>query len=116
MFPLIGLAPAALVRFLKRRDDDPKAQAQLFLVMWFALSFALFSLMLTKFHHYILPAVPAAAMLIGIYLDELLPARLFKPLPDAEEKKEERENEPEPARQRSIEKRVISIAGVVLGT
>jgi hypothetical protein len=36
------------------------------------LAFALFSLMLTKFHHYILPAVPAAAMLVGVLLDDLL--------------------------------------------
>jgi 4-amino-4-deoxy-L-arabinose transferase-like glycosyltransferase len=40
--------------------------------MWFLFAFALFSLMLTKFHHYILPAVPAAAMLTGILLDRML--------------------------------------------
>ena len=32
-----------------------------FVVMWFVFAFSLFSLMLTKFHHYILPAVPPAA-------------------------------------------------------
>ena len=40
--------------------------------MWFVFAFALFSLMLTKFHHYILPALPPAAMLTGVLLDGML--------------------------------------------
>src|SRR5207244_4511423 len=32
----------------------------------------LFSLMPTKFHHYILPVLPAAAMLLGIALDDAI--------------------------------------------
>ncbi len=40
--------------------------------MWFVLAFALFTFMGTKFHHYILPAVPPAAMLLGIVLSDLL--------------------------------------------
>jgi 4-amino-4-deoxy-L-arabinose transferase-like glycosyltransferase len=72
MFPWTGLVPAGLVAWLKRREaDDPKADASVFLSMWFLFAFALFSLMLTKFHHYILPALPPAAMLTGILLDEL---------------------------------------------
>jgi hypothetical protein len=39
---------------------------------WFIVSFTLFTLMITKFHHYILPAVPPLAILIAIYLDEVL--------------------------------------------
>ena len=42
------------------------------LVMWFVFAFALFSFMGTKFHHYIFPAVPPIAMLIGIVLDDML--------------------------------------------
>jgi 4-amino-4-deoxy-L-arabinose transferase-like glycosyltransferase len=72
MFPWTGLVPAGLLVWLKRREaDDPKADASVFLGMWFLFAFALFSLMLTKFHHYILPALPPAAMLTGVLLDEL---------------------------------------------
>ena len=46
-----------------------KADVGVFLAMWFGFAFALFSLMPTKFHHYILPAVPPIAMLTGIFLD-----------------------------------------------
>jgi hypothetical protein len=42
------------------------------LAMWFVFAFALFSFMGTKFHHYIFPAVPPIAMLIGIVLDDML--------------------------------------------
>jgi hypothetical protein len=53
--------------------------------MWFIFAFALFSLMLTKFHHYILPAVPPAAMLTGILLDGMMkrPAGDDEPDPSA---------------------------------
>ncbi|WP_437998623.1 glycosyltransferase family 39 protein [Sorangium sp. So ce185] len=81
-FPWTGLVPASLVWWLRRREggapDEPgsaevrKSDASVFLAMWFLFGFALFSLMLTKFHHYILPAVPPAAMLTGILLDDML--------------------------------------------
>ena len=73
MFPWTGLVPTALLWWLRRpEENDEKADASIFLAMWFVLAFALFSLMLTKFHHYILPAVPPAAMLTGVLLDALL--------------------------------------------
>lgn len=46
--------------------------ASVMLVMWFVFAFALFTFMGTKFHHYIFPAVPPAAMLVGIVLDDVL--------------------------------------------
>lgn len=46
--------------------------ASVMLVMWFLFAFALFTFMGTKFHHYIFPAVPPAAMLVGIVLDDML--------------------------------------------
>ncbi|MEO7332119.1 MAG: glycosyltransferase family 39 protein [Minicystis sp.] len=72
MFPWTGLAPAGLVYWLRRREEgDRRSDASVFLVMWFVFAFSLFSLMLTKFHHYILPAVPPAAMLTGVLLDAM---------------------------------------------
>ncbi|WP_438007253.1 glycosyltransferase family 39 protein [Sorangium sp. So ce321] len=88
MFPWTGLVPASLVWWLRRREggapgeggasgeagsaDVRQSDASVFLAMWFIFGFALFALMLTKFHHYILPAVPPAAMLTGILLDDML--------------------------------------------
>jgi 4-amino-4-deoxy-L-arabinose transferase-like glycosyltransferase len=42
---------------------------------WFVLAFALFASMPTQFHHYILPAVPPAAMLTGLFLDRVWEGR-----------------------------------------
>jgi len=73
MFPWTGLVPIALVQWLKRPEEtDRRADASVFLSMWFLFAFALFTLMLTKFHHYIMPALPPAAMLTGVLLDEMV--------------------------------------------
>ncbi len=73
MFPWTGLVPAALLSWLGRREEgERRSDASVFLSMWFVFAFSLFSLMLTKFHHYILPALPPAAMLTGILLDGMI--------------------------------------------
>jgi 4-amino-4-deoxy-L-arabinose transferase-like glycosyltransferase len=79
LFPWIGLAPLGLLWWMRRPDTASKDQttiarngASVMLVMWFVFAFALFSFMGTKFHHYIFPAVPPIAMLIGIVLDDML--------------------------------------------
>jgi 4-amino-4-deoxy-L-arabinose transferase-like glycosyltransferase len=80
MFPWTGLVPAGLLYWLRHREEGKReSDASVFLVMWFLFAFALFSLMLTKFHHYILPAVPPAAMLTGILLDGMLKRAEQKP-------------------------------------
>jgi 4-amino-4-deoxy-L-arabinose transferase-like glycosyltransferase len=82
MFPWTGLAPVALVHWLRRpEEDDRRSDASIFLATWFVFAFALFTLMLTKFHHYIMPALPPAAMLTGVLLDEMV--RLSGPLTSA---------------------------------
>jgi 4-amino-4-deoxy-L-arabinose transferase-like glycosyltransferase len=74
LFPWTGLAPAALVWWARRRDDaaNGEGDVSVFLAMWFVLAFGLFTAVLTKFHHYIFPAVPPIAMLTGILVDRLL--------------------------------------------
>jgi 4-amino-4-deoxy-L-arabinose transferase-like glycosyltransferase len=75
LFPWTGLAPLGLLWWLKRgssRQDNDRADTSILLCMWFVFGFALFSFMGTKFHHYIFPAVPPIAMLIGVVLDEML--------------------------------------------
>lgn len=74
LFPWTGFAPLGLLWWL-RRDKDDRADASVLLCMWFVLGFALFSFMGTKFHHYIFPAVPPVAMLVGVVLDDVLGAR-----------------------------------------
>lgn len=82
VFPWTGLVPAGLLAWLSRREqasrdesEARKTDASVMLGMWFLFAFALFTLMLTKFHHYILPALPPIAMLLGIALDDMLAAR-----------------------------------------
>jgi 4-amino-4-deoxy-L-arabinose transferase-like glycosyltransferase len=98
MFPWTGIVPLALLWGFRRSDSalarvfTPRAtattgqsaialrseagaavgDASVMLLMWFLFSFALFTFMGTKFHHYIFPAVPPAAMLVGVVLDDML--------------------------------------------
>jgi 4-amino-4-deoxy-L-arabinose transferase-like glycosyltransferase len=73
LFPWTALAPVGLFACLRRgRDRESADEAAALLFLWFGLSFALFASMGTKFHHYILPAVPPAAALAGIALDAFL--------------------------------------------
>ena len=74
LFPWTGLAPLGLLWWLRRKDDD-RADMSVLLCMWVVLAFALFSFMGTKFHHYIFPAVPPIAILIGVVLDDMLGPR-----------------------------------------
>jgi len=84
MFPWTGLVPVALVAWLRRREEgDRRSDASIFLAMWFLFAFALFTLMLTKFHHYIMPALPPAAMLTGILLDEMVQRSGARKITDA---------------------------------
>jgi 4-amino-4-deoxy-L-arabinose transferase-like glycosyltransferase len=80
MFPWVGLAPLALGTWLvgpapASSDLRERARRDLLHAMglWFAVAFTLFSAMTTKFHHYIFPAVPPCAVLIGLMLDRFLP-------------------------------------------
>jgi 4-amino-4-deoxy-L-arabinose transferase-like glycosyltransferase len=73
LFPWVGLAPLGLVAWMRRDDREPStwADGAILLFLWFLVAFALFSFMGTKFHHYIFPAVPPVAMLIGLALDSV---------------------------------------------
>ncbi len=72
LFPWTGFVPAALASACARRSLRPLALQRTldFALVWLVLTFGLFTFMRTKFHHYILPAVPALAVLVGLYLAE----------------------------------------------
>jgi 4-amino-4-deoxy-L-arabinose transferase-like glycosyltransferase len=80
MFPWIALWPAALAGWFywrSQRRSEPgvdRGRRETFVVhgLWLAATFTLFSAMVTKFHHYIFPAVPPAAVLVGLALDRML--------------------------------------------
>jgi 4-amino-4-deoxy-L-arabinose transferase-like glycosyltransferase len=71
LFPFSTLVPLSVLAWVREPDDtgDGRSDGAIFLALWALLAFGLFSAMLTKFHHYIFPAVPPLAMLIGISLD-----------------------------------------------
>ena len=77
LFPWTGLAPLGITYWMRRGDSAGKGKgdASVLLVMWFIFAFGLFSFMGTKFHHYIFPAVPPVAMLVGVVLDDMLGKR-----------------------------------------
>jgi 4-amino-4-deoxy-L-arabinose transferase-like glycosyltransferase len=73
MFPWSGVVTlGGLLSIRKLRGRDPRSQLVAFALVWFLVEFTVMSLVNTKFHHYILPALPALAILGGLLLDELL--------------------------------------------
>ena len=68
----LALAAAALVKPTTARIG----RVRFFIALWAIVATALFSLSQTKFHHYILPAVPAMAILVAFWLDDLLARRI----------------------------------------
>jgi 4-amino-4-deoxy-L-arabinose transferase-like glycosyltransferase len=86
MFPWIALAPAALTIFLHMKSKhtavsnepsveaniDPRRDMTTLIALWFVGAFVLFNAMVTKFHHYIFPAVPPVAILVGLVVDRML--------------------------------------------
>jgi 4-amino-4-deoxy-L-arabinose transferase-like glycosyltransferase len=84
--PYVPLAPAALMWGSFRRPPHPAAagapalgdrRQEIFWlgVIWFVSAYAVVSLSITKFHHYILPALPGLALALGCFLDDLLDHR-----------------------------------------
>jgi 4-amino-4-deoxy-L-arabinose transferase-like glycosyltransferase len=89
--PWLPLAPAALAWAASRRTQAPapapaadaapaapptttdRRQEIYWLgAIWFVACYAVVSLSMTKFHHYILPALPGLALVVGCFLDDLL--------------------------------------------
>lgn len=74
--PWLALAPAALVTMVMRRSADPRRQAVYWLgAIWFVSAYAVVSSSMTKFHHYVLPALPGLAIVIGCFLDDMFGRR-----------------------------------------
>ena len=81
LFPWAAFVPMAIVACARRTPglSDRVQSFRLLVLSWFCFAFMLFTISSTKFHHYILPAVPALGMLVAFYLADLRqlsPARL----------------------------------------
>ena len=85
VLPWIAIAPAALAAAVMRRVRRVNAMfdaAEIrrqgifwFGAIWFVCGYALVSMSVTKFHHYILPAIPGLAIAIGCFLDDIVTRR-----------------------------------------
>lgn len=77
MFVWVALVPMALAAAVMVPAPTTRAARVRFMIgTWAVVATALFSLSQTKFHHYIFPAVPAMAILVGLWLDDLLAGRV----------------------------------------
>jgi len=79
MWPWVMFMPVTLVLAARVRlaDRTPKSRLRLFLFLWFFIAYTLFTLSSTKFHHYIFPALPPLALLIGWTVIDLLRDRTW---------------------------------------
>ena len=72
ILPWITFLPQAIMTMLPwRRHEADKSKIELFFLMGFLVCFTFFSVISTKFPHYIFPAVPFTAMIIALYIDRL---------------------------------------------
>jgi 4-amino-4-deoxy-L-arabinose transferase-like glycosyltransferase len=69
------LPPALAAAFLRTRTDTREGRVRFTIALWAICGVAVFSLVTTKFHHYILPVVPALGILVAFFLDDLLAHR-----------------------------------------
>jgi 4-amino-4-deoxy-L-arabinose transferase-like glycosyltransferase len=79
MFVWAALVPAALAALvLRSRNDTAEGRCRFVIATWAIASVAFFCFVQTKFHHYILPAIPALAIAIGFWLDDVIAGRAHK--------------------------------------
>jgi len=84
LFPWAAFLPAVFARYfggdgLGTNDDE--SRSSLVLLLWVVISFTLFTLSSTKFHHYIMPAAPPLAMMVALLIDDALDRELPEPWP-----------------------------------
>jgi 4-amino-4-deoxy-L-arabinose transferase-like glycosyltransferase len=88
LWPWIAFVPAALGWAALRRQAAGGAgaaaggearQGVIWLgAIWAVSAYGVVSLSMTKFHHYVLPAIPGVAIVVGAYLDELCARRAWR--------------------------------------
>lgn len=77
MWQWAALLPAAVAAVVGKTSTTNRAdRVRLIFAMWAIVTVAFFSAIQTKFHHYILPAVPALGVLVAFWLDDLIAGRV----------------------------------------
>ena len=73
LFPWTGLLPLGVGAALARSTENRRLRdLAIVVVLWLTIGFALFTLALTKFHHYALPCAPPLAVGVALLLDRAL--------------------------------------------
>ena len=71
-----ALLPAALGAALVRANRETReGRVRFVITLWAIAAVAVFCLVQTKFHHYILPAIPALALLVAFFLHDIVTRR-----------------------------------------
>jgi 4-amino-4-deoxy-L-arabinose transferase-like glycosyltransferase len=73
LFPWSGLAAVGALAAFMRGKDARQALAR-FCFVWALVDFVVISVVNTKFHHYVLPALPPLAILAALFVDDVLRA------------------------------------------
>ncbi len=80
MWPWVCLVPVALVALLLAgRPTTRQDKLRAMFAVWGIIGFAFFVFVQTKFHHYILPAVPGLALVVAFWLDDVWAGRVRGP-------------------------------------
>lgn len=77
MWPWVGLLPAAVAGVLGHVTGHTRTgSVRLIIGIWAVIGVAFFVAVQTKFHHYILPVIPALGVLVAFWLDDVLSGRV----------------------------------------
>jgi 4-amino-4-deoxy-L-arabinose transferase-like glycosyltransferase len=73
IFPWVALLPGALVTAARIRlgAEDTRTRVSFIALAWTVVAFFVVASSATKFHHYVLPVLPAVAILVALFVDEL---------------------------------------------
>jgi 4-amino-4-deoxy-L-arabinose transferase-like glycosyltransferase len=69
------LPPALAASLLRSRNDTREGRVRFMITLWAVCAIAFFFIVQTKFHHYVLPAIPALGILVAFYLDDIVAKR-----------------------------------------
>ncbi len=72
LWPFLAIVPAALRSALRSPRACSEHYLRLLGLLWAVVGFVLFTLVRTKYHHYILPAVPGFALIIALWMNGAL--------------------------------------------
>jgi 4-amino-4-deoxy-L-arabinose transferase-like glycosyltransferase len=73
IFPWVALLPGAvaLVTRIRLGAQDTRTRVAFIALSWMVVAFYVVASSATKFHHYVLPVLPAVAILVALFVDEL---------------------------------------------